>query len=107
MIFSAAYSDKFNRFGVLATYQGPQPSAPVPCLVRFQYGGLIETRHGEQEQSIIKVLWTDFPQRPSGIFVVNGEEWKVLDYAGYADGHREGLQRALLCGKTRKFSVEK
>ena len=107
MAFAAVYTDKFARFGIDASYLGLAPSSPVLCRVRFAFAGLTDVGHGVQDQALIKVLWTDFPQHPTGKFLINGVEWKVLEAAGTVDGHREGLQRALLCGCGRKFSVEK
>lgn len=107
MTFSGLFTDAFERRAEPATYTGPAPSASVPCSVRFQFAGRVDVGHGAQDQAVIKVLWEDFPQSPTGIFMVNGVQWKVLEPAGEADGHKEGLQRALLCGSNRKFSVEK
>jgi len=96
-----------KRFGVDASYQGLSPSVAVPCRVRFEYAGQADVGHGSQDQAIIKVLWDAFPQLPTGKFIIDGVEWKILEPAGKADGHREGVQRALLCGSGRKFSVGK
>lgn len=100
-------AERYAAHGVPAVFVPADGGADVPCTVRFEYAGQIEVAHGKQEQALVKVLWTDFPEPPEGVFLINEVEWTVLAQAGTVDGFKAGLQRALLCGSERTFSVEK
>jgi hypothetical protein len=107
--FADLYSDNYEQHGLDATYTAPGGAAAVPCKVKVQYGGQIGVEHGDQEEAVIKVLWSAFPQQPSGVFTLidTGEEWKISKACGVVDGHKEGLQRALLCVRNRRFAVKR
>lgn len=100
--------DIYRRKGVSATFVSASGGTAEPIRIRFEYAGQIDVEHGSQERALVKVLWADFPDGPpNGVFVVDGQEWKTEEVAGKADGHREGLQRAVLCVGNRRFEVRK
>lgn len=102
-----AFAETFVNRARHAEYVTPGTDVQVPCLIRFEYAGTIGVDHGDQEKAVIKVLWEHFPQHPTGVFKVDGVEWKVQQALGKADGHLEGVQRALFCGANRRFTVDK
>jgi hypothetical protein len=93
------------RIGRAAQYVAASGADPVDCRIIFDFAGTEDVVHGTQRRAVIKVLAADFPSVPTGRFVVEGEQWQCLEQLGKADGHRHGVQWAVLAGNARAFSA--
>ncbi|WP_285906783.1 hypothetical protein [Pseudodesulfovibrio pelocollis] len=104
---AAAYAERMAVRGVDALYRAPGADEAVACRIILEFAGHEDVGHGRQRRAVIKVLVAEFATPPAGVFEVGGERWQCLETLGKADGHKPGLQWAVLAGSGREFNAEK